>query len=54
MKYDPFLNVNEGFDPLLDSDYDKTIAGREDNVVSGRGTGKKQKKRKKISRKSWC
>ena len=47
MKYDPFLNVNEGFDPLLDSDYDKTIAGREDNVVSGRGTGKKQERRER-------
>ncbi len=46
-KYNPFLNINEGFDPLLDNDYDKTIAGREDNVVSGRGTGTKQEKKER-------
>jgi hypothetical protein len=46
-KYNPFLNVNEGFDPLLDNDYNKTIAGREDKIVSGRGTGKKQENKER-------
>ena len=34
--YDPFTNAG-AFDPLVDNDYSKTIAGLEDIVVPGRG-----------------
>ncbi len=37
--YDPFKN-NDTHDPLLDNDYSKTIAGLEDIVVPGRGSGR--------------
>ena len=38
--YDPFKN-NDTHDPLLDNDYSKTIAGLEDIVVPGRGSGRR-------------
>lgn len=38
-KYDPFQN-SDTHDPLLDNDYSKTIAGLEDIVVPGRGSGR--------------
>ena len=37
--HDPFSN-NETHDPLSDNDYTKTIAGLEDIVVPGRGSGR--------------
>lgn len=39
--YDPFQN-NDTHDPLLDNDYSKTIAGLEDIVVPGRGSGRRR------------
>ena len=49
--YDPFNNASQNgknsnqsaegtYDPLNDNDYSKTIAGLEDIVVPGRGTGR--------------
>ena len=38
-KYDPY--ENRAVDPLLDNDYSKTIAGLEDEIVSGRGDKEK-------------
>ena len=37
--YDPFGNADT-HDPLLDKDYSKTIAGLEDIIVPGRGSGR--------------
>jgi len=36
---DPFSN-SDSFDPLVDKDYNKTIAGLEDIIVPGRGSGR--------------
>ena len=36
---DPFSNA-DSFDPLVDKDYNKTIAGLEDIIVPGRGSGR--------------
>ena len=37
--YDPFGNADT-HDPLVDKDYSKTIAGLEDIIVPGRGSGR--------------